>query len=202
MIVFLYGLIFSFLISFIIFIVTLSYVEVDVKRFKYDSNYKKIEDYLIYMRFKFLNKITWMKLEYKKSKKHKVFNHKMINKVIDFKDVLRIKYLKYLDPKVQRINLEVKISAIDALITSIGVGITYALLSMILGNVIENYNKENCKYLITPIYSEKPQIIINLRCIFNVKMVHIMNIVYILFKRSGKKYERTPNRRSNAYHNG
>ena len=96
MIIFWIVFVLSFLISFITFVVSLSYVEIEIKKLKFNSNHKKnkrFEDYLIYMRFKFLNKITWMKLEYKKTKKHKIFNHKMINKVIDFKDVLRIKYL-------------------------------------------------------------------------------------------------------------
>jgi hypothetical protein len=140
-----------------------------------------------------------MKLKYKKSKKRKIFNYKIINRVIDFKNVLRIRNLDF---RLQRINLDVKISTIDTLITSMSVVFVCTVISIILANKVDNYNKKNCKYLITPIYSEKVQIIINLSCIFNVKMVHIISIIYILFTRSGKKYERTSNRRANAYRNG
>jgi len=205
MIVFLSVLVFIFLISFITFVIALSYVEIEVKKFKFNSNYKKdkrVEDYLIYMRFKFLNKITWMKLEYKKTKKHKIFNHKMINKVIDFKDVLRIKYLKILNPRVQKIDLNLKVDVLDTVTTSLGVGIVSAVLSIILVNRIDNYNSKDYNYRITPIYGEKPQIIITLNCIFTVKMVHIINIVYMLFKKRSVKYdERTSDRRTYACRN-
>lgn len=196
---------FVFLISFMIFIICLSYVEVEIKKFKFNSNHKKdkrIEDYLIYMRFKFLNKITWMKLEYKKTKKHKIFNHKMLNKVIDFKDVLRIKYLKWLNPKVDKIDLNVKVDVLDTVTTSIVVGIVSSIVSIILANRIDNYNSKDYNYKVTPIYGEKPQIIIILNCIFNVKMVHIINIVYMLFKKRSVKYdERTSDRRTYACRN-
>ncbi|MBQ3145065.1 MAG: hypothetical protein IJB90_00505 [Clostridia bacterium] len=196
---------FVFFISFLIFIICLSYVEIEVKKFKFNSNYekdKRVEDYLIYMRFKFLNKITWMKLEYKKTKKHKIFNHKMINKVIDFKDVLRIRYLKYLNPKVDKIDLNVKLDSFDTVTTSLEVGIVSIILSIILANRIDNYNSKNYNYSITPIYGEQPQILITLNCIFNVKLVHIINIVYMLLKkRSGKYDERTSDRRTYACRN-
>lgn len=206
MLVFYIVLVFVFLISLITFVTALSYVEIEVKKFKFNSNYKKdkrVEDYLIYMRFKFLNKIIWMKLEYKKTKKHKIFNHKMINKVIDFKDVLRIKYLKYLNPRVHKIDLNVKVDAFDTVTTSIGVGIVSSIISIILANRIDNYNSKEYNYSITPIYGEKPQIIITLSCIFNVKMVHIINIVYMLFKRkrSVKYDERASDRRTYACRN-
>lgn len=205
MIVFLSVLVFIFLISFITFVIALSYVEIEVKKFKFNSNYKKdkkVEDYLIYMRFKFLNKITWMKLEYKKTKKHKIFNHKMINKVIDFKDILRIKYLKYLNPIVHKIDLNVKVDVLDVVTTSLGVGIISSVVSIVLANRIDNYNSKDYNYKVTPIYGEKPQIIITLSCIFNVKMVHIINIVYMLFKKRSVKYdERTSDRRTYACRN-
>ena len=195
----------GFFISFFSFVICSSYVEIEVKKFKFNSNYKKdkrVEDYLIYMRFKFLNKITWMKLEYKKTKKHKIFNHKMINKVIDFKDVLRIKYLKILNPRVQKIDLNLKVDVLDTVTTSLGVGIVSAVLSIILVNRIDNYNSKDYNYRITPIYGEKPQIIITLNCIFTVKMVHIINIVYMLFKKRSVKYdERTSDRRTYACRN-
>jgi len=196
----------GFFISFFSFVICSSYVEIEVKKFKFNSNYKKyknVEDYLIYMRFKFLNRITWMKLEYKKTKKHKVFNHKIINKIIDFKDVLKIKYLKFLNPRVEKMNLNVRFSVLDIITTSIGTGIISTILSIILADRIDNYNSKNYNYLITPIYGEKPQIIIELNCILNVKIVHIINIVYMVFKRkrSVNNYERTSDRRTYAYSN-
>ncbi len=195
-----------FIISFLIFIICLSCVEIEIKKFKFNSNNKKekrIEDYLIYMRFKFLNKITWMKLEYKQAKKHKIFNHKMINKIIDFKDILKIKNIKYLNARIQKIDLNIKVNVLETITTSFGVVIISTIISTILANKIDNYNNKAYNYSITPINTEKPQIIIRLNCIFNVKMVHIINVVYMLFKRkrSVNNDERTSNRRAYACRN-
>ena len=61
-------ILFIFLILFIIFLSTL---EIEVENFVFNSNNKrskKLEDYLIYIKLKFVNKITWLKIkiEYKK----------------------------------------------------------------------------------------------------------------------------------------
>lgn len=206
MIIFWIFLVIFFIISVLIFIISLSDVEFEIKKFKFNSINKKdkrVEDYLIYIRFKLFNKITWLKLEYKKNKKNKIFNHKIVNKIVDFKDLLKLKNIKYLDAKVEKINLNVKFNAIDIITTSFGVAVVSTVIAKILSNRIKNYSKENYKYLITPLYSEKPQIIITLDCIFNVRMVHIINVVYMLFKmkRSVKYDERTSNRRAYAYRN-
>lgn len=203
-------ILFIFLISFIIFLSTL---EIEVENFVFNSNNKrskKLEDYLIYIKLKFVNKITWLKIkiDYKKIKKYKLFNNKILKKLINFKDMVsknqkeifkkeNIKYIKELDIKLKKIHLDMKINVLDAMFTSLIVPLISTFLSIIVANTMEKYNNEDCKYIISPIYSEKMEAIINLNCIINVKIVHIINIVYMLFKKRSVNYdERTSNRRA------
>lgn len=200
-------------ISLILFIICLSTLEIEVENFVFNSNNKrskKLEDYLIYIKLKFVNKITWLKIkiDYKKIKKYKLFNNKILKKLSNFKDMVsknkkeifkreNIKYIKELDIKLKKIHLNMKISVLDAMITSLIVPLISTFLSIIVANTMEKYNNEDCKYIISPIYSEKMEAIINLNCIINVKIVHIINIVYMLFKKRSVNYdERTSNRRA------
>ena len=114
------------------------------------------------------------------------------------KDILEIKNVKYLNIELKKINLEMQLDISDNILTSFAVVIISTLLSIVISRVMKKYNEEKCKYIIKPIYNENIQIIIDLNCIINVKMVHIINIVYMLFKkkRSVKYDERTSNRRA------
>lgn len=202
-----------FFMYLIIFVICLSTLEIEVKNFAFNSNNegsKKLEEYLIYIRLKFVNKITWLKIkiDYKKIKKYKLFNNKILKKFINFKDMVskkqkeifrkeNIKYIKELDVKLKKIHLDMKISVLDAMLTSLIVPLISTLLSIIIANTMEKYNNEDYKYIISPKYSEKMEAIINLNCIINVKLVHIINIVYMLFKKRSVNYdERTSNRRT------
>ena len=63
---------------------------------------------------------------------------------------------------------------------------------------VENYKNQN--FTIKPIYINQNLINILIDGIFEIKMIHIINIIYILNKKEGvKKYERTSNRRSYDY---
>ena len=58
----------------------------------------------------------------------------------------------------------------------------------------------NKKYIITPLYFNQNIVNIEISGIFEIKMIHIINIIYILNKKEGvKKNERTSNRRSYDY---
>ena len=65
------------------------------------------------------------------------------------------------------------------------------------------YKKEKYEYKIKPIFGKQNFLKICIDCIINLKMVHIINIIYILKKkRSVNKYDkRTSDRRAYAYSN-
>ena len=60
---------------------------------------------------------------------------------------------------------------------------------------------QNYIYNIKPIYNNKNLYKINLNCIIEIKMVHIINIIYMLLKKGRKKNEcsTTSNRKPYAY---
>ena len=203
-----------FFISLILYIVFLSVLEIEFKDLKFNSNNKKnnkLENYLIYIRVKFIAKITFIKIkmDYKKIEKYKLFNNKILNKLINIRDLLPLlieekeenlkrENLKKLNIKIKKINLNIKIGALDAMLTALVTAIISTILSIFIANGNKNSNSENYKYIITPLYTNKLELFINLNCIINVKIVHIIHIVYMLYKkkRSVENDERTSNRRS------
>ena len=91
------------------------------------------------------------------------------------------------------------------MLTTYAIPFISTLISFFLKLTVKNVNLRNKReyyYKIEPVYNTN---IINLRlnCIINVKMVHIINIIYIFLNKKGRsdKYERTSNRRSYDYSN-
>ena len=120
-----------------------------------------------------------------------------------FKRLKKIKIeIKYLDTKIV-------IGTENAMVTSIAIGIISSIISVLLRNKLDihgknKYNKnlsELYRYVITPIYSDKNLLKMELDCIFRVKLIHIMYIIYIIIKkdRSVDKNERTSNRGTYGY---
>ena len=54
-------------------------------------------------------------------------------------------------------------------------------------------------YNVEPIYNSQNLINIAISGIFQIKMIHIINTIYVLNKKGGIEYERTSNRRSYDY---
>ncbi|MBO4815990.1 MAG: hypothetical protein J5507_03585 [Clostridia bacterium] len=173
-------LIIFFLINVLFF---LSVIEIQIKKFIYDSESKKNE-FLIYIKLKFLNKITWskIKVDNKKIERYKNANSKLLEKIsvnlkreiLDKGDIKRINTSNLI---IKKINLKIKINLFDPVLTSYAVGILFTILSIIIAKFLEEYNKQNCKYKIIPLYySKKPEIKVNFSSIINIKVIHILNI--------------------------
>lgn len=189
-----------FLLSLIFFMICLSNLEVEIKQFDFNSsnlNKKKIENYLIYIRIKLLRKITWLKFtiddkKISKIRNFKNFNVKVLKKMLiqKEKEIFTIKNIKHIQEfEIDEFNLKMKVDTIDTIFTSFVVAIISTLVSIILSRNTKKYNKEKYTYTITPVYKESMQIIIKLNCIINVKMVHIINILYMLLKKRSVVYD-------------
>ena len=194
------------LISIILFIICLSYLEIEIKRFDYNSiKNREIKDYLAYIRLKLFKKITWFKLiidndKVSKLRKSKIIKTEILKRILlkNEKKIFTIQNVKHMQQfEINRFNLRMKIDVIDVMLTSYVVAIISAFVSIILAKVIKNYDSKEISFKITPIYKENIQINISFNCIFNVQMVHIINILYMLFKQRSVEYdERTSNRRT------
>lgn len=149
-------------------------------------------------------KWLWINLNNKKIKK---ISSKIKWKNIDFKRMEQdfktedIEQIKKLQPNLTYLNLESRIGLEDVMITSFLVGIIGALISFILPHLVKKYEKNKYHYKIVPLYLNKNIYEIKFDGIIEIKMVHIINILYyFLKKRRGENHEqRASNRRSYGY---
>lgn len=216
MIVFFIILTILFLFTSFFLLLLLSNIEIEIAKLWFDSSNikgEKLENFLFYIRLKFLDKITWFKIRIDskriiKIKKSKLLKSKTFEKISKMKNVkesilknkkeiINIRNLKDLDIKIEQLNLDMKISASDYIITSFFVAFIASVISIILAKNIKRYEKNKYRYLITPIYEYKPTLKIKLNCIIDIKIVHIMNVIYMLVKKRSVEYdERTSDRRT------
>ena len=127
--------------------------------------------------------------------------------------------IKNLKLKINKYNMNLEIGIDDAFLNSILISIISTLISIMLNftisnktnlnKIIKNYdfnsysnNRKKFFYKISPIYGKRKIIKLNLNCIITLKMVHIINIIYLVNKEGrSDKYVRTSNRKSYDYCN-
>ena len=140
-----------------------------------------------------------------KIKKTKIFNkfkEQIFNKDFfsQFSQMPSLSEFKKLQTNMENIDLNIKIGTESVLLTSALVAIISSGIGIFLGRNIKEYNKEKHDFEILPIYQNKNYFELHLNCIIHTKLVHIIYVIYMFSKkRSGKKNERTSNRRSYDY---
>ena len=163
------------------------------------------KDYKIAIRWYILSKIPIMKFNINKTKMEKIKIKEKIRN-IDFKileeqgkiDVKKLKTLKELKMKIKSVNLNLEIGTENAALTSILVPVISTVIAIVLRKKVRKY--ENQIFIINPAYLNQNLLNISLSGIFEIKINHIINMIYILNKKEGvNKYERTSNRRSYDY---
>ena len=92
-----------------------------------------------------------------------------------------IKAFKSLNINIENINLKIEMGTENAALTAIIVPVTSTVLSIILSRKIKK--EQNQKFEIKPIYMNQNLINIMFSGIFEIKMIHIINIIYILNKK-------------------
>ena len=208
-------MVFLFIILFIIAInmlLVFSKIQIEIKDFKFNSqtsrhinkNYEIIIKLLILKFIPILKiNITKTKLEKLKLKeKIKDLDLKLIqnNKQFDKKALI---ILKNLNIDIENIELYIDIGTENASLTSIIVPSISTVIAIILQRRMNKY--ENQVFKIQPIYNNQNLVNIYFSGIFDIKISHIINIIYILNKEQKKgvekneRAERTSNRRSYGY---
>ena len=178
-----------------------------------DSQSKKhLNDrYEIVIKLKIFGNVPILKLTINQNKLSKIQQSwKMTEKVKQLeKDILQnrnqfdkqiIKGLKEFSKGiyVNHLELEVELGTQNAFLTSILVAIFSSILSMAFSRI--RVREKNISYEIKPIYRNENYIKIEISGIFQIKLIHIINTIYVLNKKGGrKKHERTSNRRSYDY---
>lgn len=214
----------------ILLVIRYSSIRISIINLEIDTDNKDIiSDYQVEVGIYLLNKIRIIKLTVNEKKIRKLQNSKLIknisninfgritkklektiqDKVIqNYKSFNMLNFIKLLlkkiKPEVLKFKLNLKIGVEDIMVTTYAIPIISTLISFILRLTVKDIHLKNKRkdyyYKIEPIYNKN---IINLRlnCIINVKIVHIINIIYIFLikRRRSDKYERTSYRRSYGY---
>lgn len=178
-------------------------------RFTSQSRQHVNNNYKLIIKLYILNRLPIMKIVIDKEKiekfksniyienKIKNINLKLIQDINIF-DKRIFKAIKKLDLQIRNINLSIDFGTENASLTAIIVPIISTVIAIMVKKKMKKY--EDQKYIINPIYINQNLINIALSGIFEIKMIHIINIIYILNKKEGvKEYERTSNRRSYDY---
>lgn len=201
-------------LALLILAITLSTLQIEIKRASISNmNSKKIEyDYLIFLQLKFLGKLKIIQIEINKEKVRKLNKKLKLREKIDFKKVEkgisnkkeRKKLQEKLNIKLNEFHLKAEIGTYDVIITSAIIAVISSAIGIVMAKLIDNYKKEKYEYSIMPVYQNKNVINLSLNCIIQVKMVHIISIIFTLLgrRKEKRKYVRTSNRRSYDYSYG
>lgn len=198
-----------FLLILIVFLLLIifSKIKIEVVNFKFSSEWKRHinKDYKVIIKLCILNKIPILKINITKTRLEKL---KLKDKIkdIDFKviqdnkkfDKKLVKAIKKSNIDINYINLNVELGTENACLTSIIVPAISTFLAILFRKKVKQF--ENQTFIIKPVYINQNLINIILSGIFEIKMIHIINIIYVLNRKEGvKKYGRTSNRRSYDY---
>lgn len=185
-----------FLISLFFVLFVLSALEIEIDNFYLDTTRKKkIKTCLINISLKLFNKITWIKIKVSDKKVRDL----EINKYKDFYIEI-LKNIKRFDIKLKKFKMYLNIGTEDVVFTSAITAFLSSFIGILIANTIDKFESKNYQYTITPYYNNTNFLKLKLNCIINVKMVHIINIIYIILqKRSDVKNARTSNTRSYDY---
>lgn len=202
-----------FILCLIFLALALSSLEINIEKFQLNTvNKPAIDNILIYIKLKLFNHITFFKFKIdnkkiEKMKNSKLAKSKLLKKAIDQqKEVLKkevIKMIKVLDIELKQINLKIVEGLTDIMLTIFAVPVVSMAISMLISKTAKKYKKEKYKYTVIPNYNADFTIKIQLNCIINIKLAHIMKVIYILLKKGSEKNdERTSNRRTYVCSNG
>lgn len=212
-------MVFLFVFAFIILITIIllfSKIKININKFNYLSiNPKnKKTDYNIIIQLIILKKFPIFEIKFNKNNIMKIekIKQKIKNKfeTFDFTEIKKnkevkkkiLKIIKKLKIDIDKINLNIEIGTENAVLTSFLIPIVATLVTYILRTNIKNnfIKSEENKFKIKPIYYNQNLLNILFSGIFEIEMIHIINIICILIKKEGvKEYERTSNRRTYGY---
>ena len=133
---------------------------------------------------------NYIKQKIKNTRKKNIFQNKEQKEKI-------IKALKYILKKIKinKLNLKIDIDTKNVMFTSYLVAIISTIISYIIKNNTKNYSSKNYYFEVSPKYKNENYIYVNLNSIFSIKIVHIINMFYVI---GGKNNERSSNRRFNV----
>ena len=152
------------------------------------------------------NKIKWLSIKLGDSKMKKIYRKMHLEK-IDIKKLEKefkledLKILGKIKPKIAYFNLNASLGAQNPITTAFLIAGSATIISNILAHFAKDNKFKNYQYVLTPIYHNNILYKIKFNCIIEIKMVHIINVIYIFIKkgRSDKNERTASNRKSYGY---
>ena len=199
-------MVFLFVVLIIIVLIFFSKIQVEVENFKFISSMPKHlnKDYVITFKLCILEKIPIIKIritdekikKMKLKEKLKKIDIKKIEKDISLRKIKEI--LEKTKFVIKKLKLNFEVGTENAAFTAFIISIMSIILTFFIRNKMKNYRDQS--FNIKPLFLNKNLVNIEFLGIFEIKMIHIINIIYILNKKEGEgKNERTSNRRAYAY---
>lgn len=186
-----------------------SKIRIQIINFKFSSQMPRHinKDYKIIISLYVLKVIPILKISITKTKLEKVKLKEKIKK-LDFSllekkfsfDKKIWKSIKEANVFIKNINLHVDIGTENASLISIMVPAISTVIAIILRKKVKKF--ENQTFMIHPVYQNQNLVNLYISGIFEIKVCHIINIIYMLNrkeKKGVKKYERASHRRTYDY---
>lgn len=190
------------LILFVILLI-LSKVQIKINNFKFYSQTRRHinDDYEVVIQLCFFKiRMTKEKLEKMKLKeKVKKIDFSVFQKIPSLqKEVFR--EIKRLDIGIKKFELKIELGTENASLTSILVPVISAVIAILLKRKMKKF--ENQTFQIHPVFLNQNLVKIDFSGIFEIKISHIIDILYQLIKskkKGVKEYERASNRGAYDY---
>jgi hypothetical protein len=183
-------LIILFLIIILILIILLSTLKVHVIYSKIQKKDKMNLNYTLH----FLNKIKIFDYKHKK----KIAKKTIINfKFIDLLKFDLTKYKKVFKINISKFNLYMNIGLENPILASYLVCTIASIVPAIMNMFMKKISEETAYYKINPVFNQN-YLELNFDCIIEIKIVHIIHMIYFLL-REGRKNERSSNTRTYGY---
>lgn len=178
-----------------------------------NQNLEKMKwDYLVFLELSLFGMIKIIKLRIDPDRVARMirkFKVKEKMQEMDFKQMKQdlpdkkeqIEIIKRLKINLEEFHFVLELGTKDVLITSAMIAFLSSILGIAIARVIKKYQEEKYEYKMIPVYQNKNIINLNANCIIQVKMVHIIGIIFTLVRKrkEKQKHERTSNRRSYDY---
>lgn len=183
-------LVLTFLILIAVFIIiVLSTIKFEIVDFEL-SNIIPItpKNYKIKLSFYLFGKIKIFSFKLNSERARKMYSKMNIEKFDiekgrKFLTIKNINILKKLNTRLDYLDLELDLGLEDVILTTELITLISIVISNILPHIISRYIPDKYRHKIMPIYINKNAYYIKLNCIFQLKIVHIINIIYIYLKK-------------------
>lgn len=199
------------LIVFFIFAIIIYFakIQIQINNFKFSSRTKRHinKEYMFIVKLCVLGFIPILKIPITKAKLEKMKIKEKI-KNIDFKAIEEnpklnkkiIDAIKSLKFSILNIDLYIEIGTENASLTSIIVPAISTIIAIGLRQKVKKIKEQ--KFIVQPIFQNQNLVNLSLAGIFEIKISHIINIIYRFYKKEKKgvkEYERTSNRGTYDY---